>query len=75
MWDAVNVVRNHFCKTEAYNLQEEKMVKIINEFVSTLSMEQYRLYLKAWYEICEFRKIEVDEHIKVANKLFVDMFK
>ncbi len=51
------------------------MLSEIISVVSTLSMEQYRLYLKAWYEICEFRKIEVDEYIKVANKLFVDMFK
>ena len=75
MHNVVNTVRNCFQETEAYKKQENIMNNIINDFVSTMSREQFRLYLKVWHEICEMRKIEVNEYIKVTNKLFVDMFK
>lgn len=75
MYNVVNIVRNCFQETEAYKLQEDKMNKLINDFISTLTRKQYKSFLKVWYEICEMRKIEVDEHIKVANKIFVDIFK
>ncbi len=75
MYNVVNIVRNCFQETEAYKLQEDKMNKLINDFISTLTRKQYKSFLKVWHEICEMRKIEIDEYIKVTNKIFVDMFK